>query len=69
MRFITYYRATTITGTLPRPVLRKADEVIEHDGVQHTCHRILGDYYVHGIMFRKAILEDGATGVQKIYLV
>jgi hypothetical protein len=52
-------------------ILRETSEQVEIDGINHKCHILLGDSYIHGLMQGEAakMIERQEVGVQNFYLV
>ena len=50
---------------------RETGEQMEIDGVDHKCHILLGDSYVHGLMQGEAaeMIERRQVHLQNFYLV
>jgi len=52
-------------------ILREMSVQVEIDRINHKCHTLLGDSYVHGLMQGEAakIIERQEVGVQNFYVV
>jgi hypothetical protein len=52
-------------------ILRETGEQVEMDGIDHKCHILLGDSYIHGLMQGEAakMIERRQVNVQNFYLV